>query len=662
MLMRLISILLAGALAACSGGGSAATGNSTSVTVTYGSAVAVGAVTGIVPANVQSISVEALAGGVRIAGPVMANRPNFSPTFEVPNGTGIVIRASAFDAANGGGAKVYEGSSAPVTLIGLPATVPVTLSMWISITPVNSQVLAWGVVNLTATVAGVAPTSASRLLWSGSLGTVLPIDPYGGLVDWTAPAGAGTYTISARVDPYANPDQSPNIVGQATITVLPEADTDGDGLNDRIEGLLQQPTNPNNPDTDGDGFADGLEYFNSTAGGGIGGADPYSALATPYRGASLITGFTPSAGDRFGTSFAAYSSGLDLYTAVGIPGFDGQAGNEGAFQEFLFPAVGAPVLPGRFVVGQAAGGLLGSNLASNGSSIILVQEPGSSRVLNYDPYALTLISPYTGQSAQFGNAFLFLRPPFDALPIPLIADPLSRTIDYIDPYGQLNSLMTGATAGFASAMTGATFGQGFGDNFVVGSPDASSAAGIVEIYNNSAFPPLQPPQVTLSGTNAGDRFGAALATGYLNGDFFADLIIGAPGEDKVYIYYGPLPFTTPSAVITGQAGSQFGAEIAVGDINGDTYADIVIGAPLADVTGGHVDAGIIYAYSGNTFKLLKQINGYLPGQDFAKVIYVSDVNGDAYADILVGEPLNDIYGYPLVVNSNAGAAYLIPGP
>ena len=61
--------------------------------------------------------------------------------------------------------------------------------------------------------------------------------------------------------------------------------------------------------------------------------------------------------------------------------------------------------------------------------------------------------------------------------------------------------------------------------------DAASGAGCDE-----ADLLLQTPAGQLPET----EFGFAVAMGHLNGDLFSDLVVGAPGEGKVYILYGSL--------------------------------------------------------------------------------------------------------------------------
>ena len=119
-----------------------------------------------------------------------------------------------------------------------------------------------------------------------------------------------------------------------------------------------------------------------------------------------------------------------------------------------------------------------------------------------------------------------------------------------------------------------------------------------------------------------DLFGAALTAGDFNGDGYADLAIGVPGEDivnnseddggAVNVIYGSANgliaagnqlWDQGSTSIAGapEAGDRFGRALTAGDYNGDGYADLAIGVPFEDIDNNSEDDGgavnVIYGSS-----------------------------------------------------------------
>ena len=166
--------------------------------------------------------------------------------------------------------------------------------------------------------------------------------------------------------------------------------------------------------------------------------------------------------------------------------------------------------------------------------------------------------------------------------------------------------------------------------------------------------------VEFDGISAGEYAGAAVATGDINGDGFADVFIGAPGHSSnagaTYMVFGRSGvWTTPFALssLSGANGVEFdgassndqaGYALAAGDINGDGIADILIGAPYRTSS-----AGVAYAVFGHSGSWtspfsLSSVNGStgveFDGQninDYAGYgLAVGDVNGDGTVDALIG--------------------------
>jgi hypothetical protein len=140
----------------------------------------------------------------------------------------------------------------------------------------------------------------------------------------------------------------------------------------------------------------------------------------------------------------------------------------------------------------------------------------------------------------------------------------------------------------------------------------------------------------------------------VNGDGYADLIVGASSQDnpetnegQAYVFFGSAtgPSLTPDVTLDNpldQAHGSFGFSVAsAGDVNGDGYADLIVGASSQD--NPETNEGQAYVYFGSATgpsvtpdvtldNPLDQANGYF-GRSVASA---GDVNGDGYADLIVG--------------------------
>jgi len=238
--------------------------------------------------------------------------------------------------------------------------------------------------------------------------------------------------------------------------------------------------------------------------------------------------------------------------------------------------------------------------------------------------------------------------------------------------------------GFMDILTGSPLADPFGKNLagraaiVYGGPSLPLVINLVSLNAGG---------VLINGHSSGDKLGdVGGGAGDINGDGFDDIILGVrvkngPAGEKAgrsYVYYGGagLPQTINiNAIGAGGitfegvgANDQSGNAVATGgDVNGDGYDDLLIGATGADPNGDS-NAGEVYLIEGGptlpATYLLSTMNedgtvlaGISP-TDVAgnSVAFAGDVNGDGFDDVLVSAFLADPGG-----KASAGETYLVYG-
>jgi hypothetical protein len=193
----------------------------------------------------------------------------------------------------------------------------------------------------------------------------------------------------------------------------------------------------------------------------------------------------------------------------------------------------------------------------------------------------------------------------------LVHGPVSGSTDLGAADATFVGEAAGDDAGNAVA-TGDVDGDGAEDVVVAASEadSGSTGSGAVYVWLGSVAGPtsLADAHVRLAGVAASDSLGEAIAVADTDGDGFADVLAGAPGLDAglsdaggVYLWFGPVAGTATAS----EADARFlgesrydaaGSAVAAGDVDGDGFADVVVGAWYRDEGG--VSAGAAYLLLG----------------------------------------------------------------
>jgi len=255
---------------------------------------------------------------------------------------------------------------------------------------------------------------------------------------------------------------------------------------------------------------------------------------------------------------------------------------------------------------------------------------------------------------------------------------------------QALGVVSGDLAG-SSVAVGDINADGVGD-IIIGAPGTTSGGAVYVLYGRQGIwiPTLN--LATLDGNNgfiisethAGYAAGSSIVVGDINGDGINDIIIGAPSaaysfatSGSVYVVYGKTAKWPVSSNFTAinigsgtgfrldgaAAANAFGRSVAVGDINGDGIADLIVGA-----SGAVSGKGAAYVVFGKrsgwsspvTISTLMtgtsttgyELDGATAGDAAGWSVAAGDVNADGRTDVIVGAD---------AVSGNTGKTYVYFG-
>ncbi|WP_051854445.1 FG-GAP-like repeat-containing protein [Streptomyces sp. NRRL B-1347] len=172
-------------------------------------------------------------------------------------------------------------------------------------------------------------------------------------------------------------------------------------------------------------------------------------------------------------------------------------------------------------------------------------------------------------------------------------------------------------------------------------------------------------------------------SGDVNKDGYDDVVITdkkAARGGAVGVYYGGkrgpgsggatvLDQDSPGVPDEGEEGDEFGASASVGDVDGDGYADVAVGAPGEDAAGRtatgavHLLKGSAAGLTGTGAQVLDQGTAGVPGAPedddrFGSAVQVRDTDGDGRAEVVVAAPGEDVFPG---ARWNDGSAWVLRG-
>ena len=419
-------------------------------------------------------------------------------------------------------------------------------------------------------------------------------------------------------------EMNQSVSGMGT-SVAGAGDVNADGFSDVLVGA---PFYDQGESNEGAAFV----YLGSVQGISLIPTIIQSNQADAHLGASLV-----SAGDLNGDGFS------DII--LGAPHYDKLYSDQGLVKIRLGSANGINANTSIALTGQQVEEEFGRSVACAGD-------------VESDGYADILIAGRTQGKNPPDEGVVML---FSGIPAGIDKKPAS-----VFKSGQVNAYL-----GHSLASAGDVNGDGFSD-IIIGShlyDQVQNNEGAVMIWHGGPSGPNAAVNTTLTSGQPECALGYSVSgAGDIDGDGYDDVIVGAPHYDNgqpdegvAFVFRG-----TPDGIgkvpahmlEADQADAGFGTSVsAAGDIDGDGYGDIVIGAMHYD--NGEDEEGAAFVYFGSPagiHAIPTKLESNKTGAWFGcAVTHAGDLNDDGFSEIVIGA-MNYSNG-----QSEEGALYIFPG-